>query len=141
MSHSQRPWQGTALALAAYAMTAYQLFVAFTIGSVSSLLGFGAGEMISATEGNEAVGAAVTSIFAGLGIIGALMILIGALFTFFIGKGYWDGKHWPITFTLIVGGIALFFGLIGMDPATILIMGTPVVLAFTIRKHAFYKTS
>ena len=136
--NSLRPWQGTILAVLFYLLAVYATFSAIAAGFGVSLLGMISGSMVAGVEGGEQAAGLVTGLLSGLGIFFAATILIGALISYFFGRGFWIGKHWPITLTVIFGGIALLLALSGMDLASILITGVPVVLAVSIWKHPFY---
>lgn len=138
MSTSIRPWQGTTLSVLFYVLAAYSAFSAVAAGFGVSLLGALSGNMVAGVEGGEQAAGLIAGLLGGLGIFFAITILIGALISFFFGRGYWLGKHWPITFTVVFGGIAFLLALSGMDVASIVVTGIPLGLAVSIWKHPFY---
>lgn len=138
MHTSIRPWQGTTLSVFFYILAAYSAFSTAAAALGVSLLGALSGNMVGGVEGGEQAAGLITGLLSGLGIVLAVVILIGALISFLFGRGYWLGKHWAITLTVIFGGIAFLLALAGMDVANILLTGIPFGLAVSIWKHPFY---
>ena len=139
MTASKRPWQGTVLAVLAYAMVLYCLFSGFTMIFGLTLFGSMGNMFLSTTEGGAQVAGVLSSFLGGMGVMFGVFVLAAALVNYFIGRAFWVGKHWPITLTNLLSVLALFVGIPAMEWGLVVYASVFFLLTVTIWEHPFYR--
>lgn len=72
------------------------------------------------------------SVFSALGasivVWGVIMLLVGAVLSFFIGRGLWKGKNWARILEIVFSALAILSGLYNMITGSASFMGIVNVL-------------